>query len=130
MDDQGFNCFKIMRSAEMIDHTDKVKRNFNITGKGKNQALQEQKFQVFTLYIETLGRIQIQEFLIKQMTNTNAQGSNYQFQLVGQKQIFLSNKCIKNTNWNYLKQSTIIPFLDDELVQQGCQCILQHDKER
>lgn len=86
---------------------------------------------MFTLYIETLGRIQIQEFLVKQMEKPDAvTGLNYTVQLVGQKNIFLSNKCIKLTNWNYLKQSIIIPFVDEEHTQQGCQVILQHDRSR
>ena len=55
--------------------------------------------------------------------------SNYIVQLIGEKQIFMSNKCIKNTNWNYLKKSIIVPFFDEEHVQQGCQCILQHSRD-
>lgn len=93
-------------------------------------VMQEQKFQVFTFYIETLGRVQVQEFIIKQMKKSTGYGYYYQFQLVGQKQIFFSNKCIKMTNWNYLRKSTIIPFLDDENVQQGCQIIMMHDRKR
>lgn len=65
-DDQGFNCFKVVRSAEMINHS------FN---KG-SPVVHEQKFQVFSFYIETLGRIQVQEFLIKELKKPDPHTGN------------------------------------------------------
>jgi len=56
-DDQGFNCFKIARASQLIDNSDKLE--------SKNMTVQQIKFQVFILYVETLGRMQSQEFLIK-----------------------------------------------------------------
>lgn len=121
IDDQGTCCFQICRSAEMVPYPPSKQQ----------KIIQEQKFQVFSFYIETMGRIQIQEYLVKQLAKVDPlTGSNYLVQLVGQKQILMSNKCIKNTTWNFLKKSFIIPFFDEEHVQQGCQCILQHDKDR
>ena len=61
MDDKGFNSFKIVRSGELIDNSGtKVSMSGNplesVTSKG-NSCVQMIRFQVFTLYIETLGRI-------------------------------------------------------------------------
>ena len=34
------------------------------------------------------------------------------------------------TKWEIMKNSVIIPFIDEKHVQQGCQVILLHDEEK
>ena len=38
----------------------------------------------------------------------------------------MSEKCIINTEWNYLKNSNVVPFLDGDGSFGGCSFIMAH----
>ena len=42
----------------------------------------------------------------------------------------MSEKCIINTEWDYLKNSNVVPFLDADGSYGGCSIILAHGPNR
>lgn len=69
-------------------------------------------YQVFTFYGPKLGRIQVQEFHVRwnwvmpvvyEERKNFDEISSYLVHLTGQKQLFMSQKCIENTDWQYLR---------------------------
>lgn len=120
---QGFNTFKICRSGD-IQYKEKVKE---ATWCKKAQILEvhETIFKVFTIYLEKLGRIQAQEFLI-----THDEES-VEVQAIGQNQIMMSKECIQNSDWNHIQNSVVLPFqhLDqnERIRNLGCQFLLSRE---
>lgn len=142
VDDLGYNCFKIARSSILNERKELPQKSTL-----QAQTLQSIKFKIFTIYIETLGLIQAQEILITESIvdqesqqrddeelledkEASTVAISYELQLVGIQQMMMSNNCIKSTNWNFLKASYVIPFLDENQRFQGCQFIMVTNKNK
>ena len=111
VDKQGFNCFSICRTSEILEE--------RISDGSLLRIRQQAKYQLQTLYTEKLGRIHCQEFLI---THDNAGADQ---QMVGQKQILFSKKLIQDVDWQFLQKTQSVPFYDAEGRVKGCQLVLQ-----
>ena len=82
------------------------------------------KYSLFTFFSEKLGRIQVQDFLV------HGKDKDINIQLIGQKQILLSNQFIQTCDFELLmNESQAIPFYDENIVK-GCQLILSKERKK
>lgn len=86
-------------------------------------------YSVFLFFSPKLGRIQINDYLLRYNWTSKTlydDCDQYQFHLEGMKQIFMSENCIIATEWEYLKNSNVVPFLDADDSYNGCMIVLCH----
>lgn len=86
VDAQGFNSFKICRTSDVDYRTREIPGTW--CKKPKTFQIHETIYKIFTIYVEKLGRIQAQEFLI---THDEEQ---IDIQAIGQNQMMMSKECI------------------------------------
>jgi hypothetical protein len=49
---------------------------------------------------------------------------DYHFHLIGNKQLFMSQQCIIDTEWESLKNSNVLPFVDGDNSYNGCTLVM------
>lgn len=107
-DENGYNKFLICRTSDVEE-----KPTF---GGG---IYQKARYQLLTLYSEKVGRIQLEEFLISHDSKTA------NIQTIGQKQLLFSKNIIENCDWDYVRQSIVVPYNDGESYNsvKGCKLL-------
>ena len=54
------------------------------------------------------------------------ENEEYMIHLLGMKQLLMSERCVIETDWEYLQHSNVVAFLDSDESINGCTLILAH----
>ena len=119
-DEEGFNCFKIVRTSDKMLYRDAQDAESFATC---------YDYSVFMMFSAKLGRIQVLDYHMRYNWTGKTfyeDTDKYQFHLVGMKQLFMSEQCVIDTEWEYLRHSNVVPFLDGDDSYHGCTLVISH----